>query len=224
MQYSKVTEESSQTFQTQTPPKHLFNRAPMTQSQTQPFPNYEQLNQIFIYHFIASPFHVSQKILHLSPKIPIPNSLSTDIPLYSHLKCIKHVYRSHGFTSLWTGLIPFTTSGIFRYLTSYNFPIYPSKDFNQDSLVYNKKSLTKEILKVWLIRSLGTVVSTVIAYPLDIIGSRLCIDLCNNADERYYTGFFNCVRRIYSEEGLSGFFKGILVTIAGELICMTIFD
>lgn len=57
-------------------------------------------------------------------------------------------------------------------------------------------------------------------HPLDLIKTRLQIQTGNTHfskhDPKYYSGIFDCFRKMYKYEGLTSFWKGIIPPILAE--------
>lgn len=56
-------------------------------------------------------------------------------------------------------------------------------------------------------------------HPLDLIKTRLQIQsgrTISANDARYYSGIFDCMRKMYIHEGLTSFWKGIIPPILAE--------
>lgn len=60
--------------------------------------------------------------------------------------------------------------------------------------------------------------STIITYPLDIIHTRISMDLSKAGEHRLYTTTFDCFNRTLLDEGRSGLYKGIEIAIFAGLI------
>jgi solute carrier family 25 2-oxodicarboxylate transporter 21 len=62
-------------------------------------------------------------------------------------------------------------------------------------------------------------VEVCIMHPLDLVKTRLQIQsgktLTKN-DPKYYSGIFDCLRKMYKYEGLTSFWKGIIPPILAE--------
>lgn len=56
-------------------------------------------------------------------------------------------------------------------------------------------------------------------HPLDLIKTRLQIQTgkaLNTTDPRYYSGIWDCFRKMYKHEGITSFWKGIIPPILAE--------
>lgn len=61
--------------------------------------------------------------------------------------------------------------------------------------------------------SLAGVSAVACTYPLDLVRARLAFQV----ETRYYTGIGNALSTIYREEGLRGFYKGVVPTVLGMI-------
>ncbi|KAF2880887.1 hypothetical protein ILUMI_25286 [Ignelater luminosus] len=62
-------------------------------------------------------------------------------------------------------------------------------------------------------------VEVCIMHPLDLVKTRLQIQSgksLNKTDPRYYSGIFDCIRKMYRHEGITSYWKGIIPPILAE--------
>ncbi|CAB4034033.1 mitochondrial carrier homolog 2 [Paramuricea clavata] len=70
-------------------------------------------------------------------------------------------------------------------------------------------------------QSVSSVTSTIITYPLQVVSIRMIVQFVGR--EAKYTGTIQSLREIYSEEGISGLFAGLIPQLIGEIITLWIF-
>lgn len=119
--------------------------------------------------------------------------------------CLANVYKNEGgFTALYRGLTP-TLIGI-APLVALNFTIYETLKTRVRSMSNNSQEDVSVATKLLCGGSAGAAAQTV-TYPLDVIRRRLQTDGILGYG---YTGVLDAAKRMYREEGLLSFFRGLL--------------
>lgn len=128
---------------------------------------------------------------------------------------IYHMKQSHGVLSFYRGYSPFFIMESFGrgvYLHNYEFSksflkrrvwpqIFPMKEMKHD---------TNDSLTIRMISAAYAGCSSWLAvYPFDVIKSRLQLDI----KREKYRSIQGCIRHIYMEHGISGFFRGLSFTM-----------
>ena len=62
-------------------------------------------------------------------------------------------------------------------------------------------------------------INSFVLSPIELVKCRLQIQTEANLQNAYYKGSLHCIRRIVSEEGINGLFKGLVATILREVPC-----
>jgi hypothetical protein len=60
--------------------------------------------------------------------------------------------------------------------------------------------------------------TTLLAYPFDLIHTRISTDLTKKGQPRLFTTTFDCFNRTHLDEGMKSLFKGIEATIVSAII------
>jgi solute carrier family 25 (mitochondrial adenine nucleotide translocator), member 4/5/6/31 len=64
--------------------------------------------------------------------------------------------------------------------------------------------------------------SSAAVYPLDFARTRLAADVGRVAEEREFHGIWDCIKRVYKTDGLTGLYRGFWVSILGSTIYRSI--
>lgn len=126
----------------------------------------------------------------LPPVTQKPQSLSD---------CARALYRTRGLSGFYAGVTPALVQ-IIPYM-GINFALY--------------ETLSKDQTSVGLAAYAGSVsgaVSKMIVYPLDTVKRRLQAQAFYDS-AIHYNGMWNCFIRVAREEGLSGFYRGIVPSV-----------
>lgn len=54
-----------------------------------------------------------------------------------------------------------------------------------------------------------------VVYPLDFARTRLGADVAKGAAERQFTGLLDCLKKIFASDGISGLYRGMIISILG---------
>ncbi|XP_044732708.1 mitochondrial carrier homolog 2-like [Chrysoperla carnea] len=134
---------------------------------------------------------------------------------------VKHIKTVDGFSGCYRGLVPKilgNTVGALasqKVLDSFDFdkPI-DSQDDNRTEAEKERdryvKTLTKEVVSRFT--------AIVFSQPFHVITIRMMAQFVGG--ETKYNGVFGSVREIYRENGLSGFFSGLIPRVLGDIISL----
>jgi solute carrier family 25 phosphate transporter 23/24/25/41 len=139
------------------------------------------------------------------------NALATRSPSSSSspslLSACRHIYRVEGMTSFWKGNL---TSCIHRFpYSAINFTAYSmlSTYICENSPEHHESSSSR----LWCGALAGAIACTV-CYPLDLMRTRLTVQ-----SSSYYRGIIHGIQRVIQEEGLSGLYKGLGMSL---IVCV----
>lgn len=158
---------------------------------------------------------------------PFPDYEARDWLLYktASFRCgffphISHIYGTHGFRGLFTGLTPRVSAAL---LFNFSRPIiadqvdkiFPMED-NQINIYKDEADeilikMSKKCLKKSLIESLAIAIQ----YPLHLIAIRAMAQIIHGEDA--YDNLLGSFIEIKENEGLAGFFKGLAVKLLGTV-------
>lgn len=133
------------------------------------------------------------------------------------LDCIKKIYSSDGFRGIYRG-VGTAVVGLFLYRSLY-FGIYDSgKD-----LILERNNCS--LFEKFLFAQFCVIVSESISYPTDTVKRRLMLQSAKK--EVQYKGAFDCIAKIYKNEGITGFWRGNLSNFlrsGGGSLCLVLYD
>ena len=146
---------------------------------------------------------------------------------------ISHTFSTKGIRGFYAGLSP-ALVGIAPYM-GLNFAIYetvktfsesPIFTFNRQRTAQDDRSYGRILAGLFRKGACGAVAggaSKFIMYPLDTIKKRMQFQVLRNTldglgDVPKYANAWNCAARIYTEEGLRGFYRGIVPTVAKSVV------
>ena len=69
--------------------------------------------------------------------------------------------------------------------------------------------------------------ASTVHYPLDSVRRRLMMEAGRSGEEQIYRHTFHCFRKIWAEEGVSGFYRGLgpnLARCIGSAVCLVAYD
>ncbi|GIY90093.1 hypothetical protein CDAR_231741 [Caerostris darwini] len=137
------------------------------------------------------------------------------------LTYMKHIKKVNGFWGLYTGLGPRLTTN-FLSLSTYliaceRLPNYCDEELlkkpeseltDEQKLLVNAHAMVKT--------SAARVIAIIISHPFHVITIRTIAQFVGK--EEKYCGIFGSLAEIYCSEGISGFYRGIIPRIIGELL------
>lgn len=155
--------------------------------------------------FTGSPFFLVK--VQLQAKSSRSIAVGTQHEASGMLSAFSSVYRDHGVAGLWRGVggsVPRRIVGSSSQLVTFT----AMKDFLANNNVYQ---IPKGYLNAFVSSLIGGIAVTVLMNPLDTISTRLYNQgVDKNGRGLLYSGYFDCVSKIYKIEGFFGFYKGII--------------
>lgn len=66
--------------------------------------------------------------------------------------------------------------------------------------------------------------TALLSYPLDLIHTRISVDMTKKGEPRLFTTTFDCFNRTHFDEGWKGIYKGIEISLISALLrsCLTL--
>lgn len=129
------------------------------------------------------------------------------------LDCAIKLYRSHGLPGLYRGLVVTLYRDVPGCAVYYCAWEYLCRKFTQIDETRHDLSVPTLLM----VGGLCGVVGWVVVYPLDVVKTRLQIDVTGSARE--YRGMLDCIAKIYKKEGVGVFFRGLNTTIVRAFPC-----
>jgi len=130
--------------------------------------------------------------------------LHSTVPKYtSTFHAFRTIIKEEGFRALYQGLSPQLLGVVHLGI---QFPLYEllkTKFSTQD----DNKPLQLSVGGLIAASSISKAVASVVAYPHEVLRSRLQHQ--SKHDPQRYTGLWNAVKRIATEEGWKGFYRGM---------------
>ncbi|XP_010874067.1 mitochondrial carrier homolog 1 isoform X2 [Esox lucius] len=129
----------------------------------------------------------------------------------------QHIVRVDGKRGLFRGLSPrIMSSAISTMVRSKVKQAIPSEQAehvsNRDNLKTSLRKVVKETSHEMVIQCL----SRIATHPLHVISVRCMAQFVGR--EVKYRGLFSCINKIFQEEGVGGFFVGVVPHVLGEVI------
>jgi carrier protein len=162
------------------------------------------------------------------PAVPAVSLLGKESMVYPNVfKYIGHIWKVDGFFGMYRGVFPRVLSGTIGNIVQHNVaaqmkaacpPPEPQEQGEQqgneeeDELVAWLKSFCRETSQEMISRCCGILVS----HPLHVVTVRCMIQFIGR--EETYGGIFSSLVEIYRNDGILGFFAGIVPRMIGEII------
>lgn len=121
------------------------------------------------------------------------------------VRVLRHTYMEHGLHGLFRG-----NSATMARIIPYASLQFTAHEQFKRLLRQGKKRGPLPPVRRFIAGSLAGITAAFFTYPLDMIRARLAI-----TSRDRYAGLMNTITRIYKEEGLSVFYRGLLPTILG---------
>lgn len=86
---------------------------------------------------------------------------------------------------------------------------------------------SKNVFAMWAMAQTVTITAGLATYPIDTIRCRLAMMSGRDPEDRVYTRYADCVRKILKEEGLRGFYKGVVIRLVsgtGGAVLLVLYD
>lgn len=191
------------------------------------FSNYDpdkEFKKFFIGNCLSGGLAGSISLMILHPIDLVRTRLATDNKSISGVRkfngtldCFKKVYLNEGgIKSLYTGIVV-SIVGIFFYRALY----FGGYDTVKAMLMDEK---TNFFVK-WIAAQSITIMSGMCMYPLDTIRRRIIVQ--SGEATKLYENSFDCVAKMYVQEGFKGYYKGFLTNAfrtCGSSIVLVLYD
>jgi len=129
--------------------------------------------------------------------------------------CFVRTYKEEGVLSFWRG----NGANIIRYFPTQALNFSFKETFGK-IFIKSKKDTSpyKFFAENILAGGLAGSTTTIFVFPLDFARTRLGVDIGRQKHEREFTGIFDCVKKIYTREGIQGLYRGFQPAIIGIFI------
>ena len=164
---------------------------------------------------LVAPLERIKLILQNQQLIRIPEKLKYK----GTLDALRRIPAEQGFFSFWRG----NGTNVLRIIPScaIRFSSYDALNRFLHKKGEAETGWRRAMRKVGFttISSLFTIVFT---YPLDVVRTRLSLDVSRYSESRLYKGTLGCTREIFKSEGLGGFYKGFWIACLGIVPYLTL--
>jgi len=167
--------------------------------------------------FFLAPANRLMILQQAQPKIY--KARPSDPPIYrGSLHYALRIVKHEGFFALWKGnLVGTLKNAMHRLATSIFAKLYEPIFFKEDS-TYSEASTN---LREFLLLAAVEFSALVVQYPFKVVQVRMSTDIPEHQTVERPVGLkaiWHCVKRIWEEEGLRGFYKGLSVAALQSLV------
>uniref|UniRef100_A0A8V0ZYV4 Mitochondrial carrier homolog 1 n=1 Tax=Gallus gallus TaxID=9031 RepID=A0A8V0ZYV4_CHICK len=129
----------------------------------------------------------------------------------------RHIVKVDGKRGLFRGLTPRLISSTLSTITRGSVKkAFPLEDMEHVSNKDDVKTSLRKVVKETSHEMMMQCVSRVVSHPLHVISMRCMVQFVGR--EVKYSGVFSAIGRIFKEEGILGFFVGLVPHILGDVI------
>ena len=136
---------------------------------------------------------------------------------------IRHVFQQtvevNGVRGLYKGVGSYIAG-----MVSYRALYYGLYDFGNNYIIYDRRNI--HLFWIFLYAQFANIFAGTLAYSLDTVMRRMMMQ--NVRKEVLYNSTFDCIKKIYKNEGIRGFFKGcscnIFKNLSSALIVTTFYS
>uniref|UniRef100_A0A8Q3SHR5 Mitochondrial carrier homolog 1 n=1 Tax=Homo sapiens TaxID=9606 RepID=A0A8Q3SHR5_HUMAN len=154
---------------------------------------------------------------------PMPPTLGTNVlgrkVLYlpSFFTYAKYIVQVDGKIGLFRGLSPRLMSNALSTVTRGSMKkVFPPDEIEQVSNKDDMKTSLKKVVKETSYEMMMQCVSRMLAHPLHVISMRCMVQFVGR--EAKYSGVLSSIGKIFKEEGLLGFFVGLIPHLLGDVV------
>ncbi|KAL9984935.1 hypothetical protein ACROYT_G007282 [Oculina patagonica] len=161
------------------------------------------------------------------PPTPSRTFLGTKVlRLPSFFQYANHVKKLNGWSGLYRGLLPRVYSSMIGTLVNNTIlQAMGTKDNALVPLVHpENKTKEEELLEFAEETCMQTVAkcsALIISHPFYVISVRMMVQFVGQ--ETIYSGLRSSIREIYNNEGLAGFFSGVIPRLIGEVLSLWLY-
>ncbi|KAF2893379.1 hypothetical protein ILUMI_12773 [Ignelater luminosus] len=134
---------------------------------------------------------------------------------------VKHIKSVDGFTGCYRGLVPKVCGNLASAVASQK--MIEHMEFDKEETIEELDELEEEKKKELFIKSVkkdlvSRVTAIIVSHPFHVITIRMMAQFVGR--EAKYNGIFGSVVEIYRENGIKGFFSGLVPRILGDVISL----
>ncbi|KAM7170517.1 mitochondrial carrier homolog 1 isoform 4-T4 [Macrochelys suwanniensis] len=130
----------------------------------------------------------------------------------------RHIVEVDGKMGIFRGLAPRIISSTLSTVTRGTVKkVFPVEDMEHVSNKDDVKTSLRKVVKETSHEMLMQCMSRVISHPLHVISMRCMVQFVGR-EVKYSSGVFSSIGRIFKEEGILGFFVGLVPHILGDVV------